>query len=145
MWAGYDAIRGDFPASLRWTEASRQALQGCLELTTPDACDRFIGQSDGAFSPIPVYLRETVVAHALEIGGSGAWNRLLEDPDMPTGQALAHAAGVPLEELVAEWQAWVLSNRPEAHADLGGSSALALFWVLFFAAVAARSTRWRFD
>jgi hypothetical protein len=86
-----------------------------------------------------------LIGLALERGGDGAWARLLEDPDMPPEEALVYAAGVPLVELVSEWRAWVVSNRPQVYAGLTGTSALALLWILLFAALAARSTRWRFD
>ena len=144
-WAGYDPVRRRLTNTLRWTEASRQELERCAELDTPDACDGFIERAQGAFTPLPQYVNESIVAMALEEGGPSAWTRLLEDPSMSAREALSYASGMSVDDLIAEWREWVVSNRPDVHADLGGSSALSLLWLLLFAAFAARSTRWRFD
>jgi hypothetical protein len=63
---------------------------------------------------------------------------------MSPEDALSYSAGIPLDDLVAEWRAWIGTNRPEAYAGIGGKSGLALLWFVFFAALATRSTRWRF-
>jgi hypothetical protein len=63
---------------------------------------------------------------------------------MSPEEALPYAAGTPLDDLVVEWRERVVTTRRESYAGLGGKSALALLWIIFFAAAATRSTRWRF-
>jgi hypothetical protein len=144
-WAGYDPVRGRFNAPGRWTTESRRAVERCAGLETDDACDGFIDPAYTSWAPLAPHIRETVVARALELGGSTAWTRLLQDPEMAPGDALAYAAGAPLEELLEAWREWVVAGRPDVHAGLAGSGGLALLWILIFAALAARSTRWRFN
>jgi len=120
------------------------ALARCVDRATPDACDALLGGDPDSFAPLPFSVRATLANLALERGGRGAWTRLAQDPSMAAGEALAGAADSSLEELVSDWRAWVVESRPEAQAGLGGDSVLALVWILFFAALATRSTRWRF-
>lgn len=130
--------------------ARSAAVPRCLDGGV-EACMAALGLGVGADapddvrSPLPTDVRETVVALAVQRGGTGAWGRLVEDPTMAPEEALAYAAGIPFEELVAEWRDWLVSNRPEVFAGLGTSSLLSLLWILIFAALAGRSTRWRFD
>lgn len=141
-WAGYE----DSPEGLVRTRGMNlygTAIEGCVERSAPEACDAFIQSDYDVWTPLPNYMRETLVGTALDRGGPGAWGRLIEDPEMSVEEAISYAAGIPLDELVAQWRSWVVTNRPEAYAGIGAKSALALLWVLFFAALATRSTRWR--
>jgi len=144
-WAGFDDVQDLYDAPADWNPEARQALESCVRLSTNDACNRFVDPGFSEWAPIPAYVRETVVTLAMELGGPGAWTRLVEDPAMSPEEALPYAAGVSLDELIGEWRNRVVASRPDVHAGLGGSSLLALLWVLIFAALATRSTRWRFN
>jgi hypothetical protein len=116
-----------------------------MEAYEIDACDALLLFDLERWAPLPGHMRASLVGLALERGGEGAWTRLVENPSMPAEEALARAAGVPLEELVAEWRDWIVTNRPEVYAGTAGKSALALLWIVVFATLATRSTRWRFS
>ena len=96
-----------------------------------------------SLAPLGSEERATIVWAALDLGGDGAWNRLLEDPEMTVGEALEYASGVSAEELEAAWRAQVLEHAPQTHADLATTKWTALFWILLLGALAMRSTRWR--
>jgi len=119
----------------------------CVEGRDHAVCDEFLtsfGSMRRDWSPLPPSVRETLLAYAVERGGPGAWERLLEDPDMEPGQALEHASGSTLPELLAGWRARLVEHRPETFEDLAPSTGLSLVWTILFAALAMRSTRWRF-
>lgn len=138
--AGFDEVSGSSPMD----DLFGPALARCAEGTAPDACDALLDLDPESFIPLSPNVRATLAARALERGGDGAWARLVDDPSMTPEEALAHAADLPLDELVSDWRAWIVRSRPEAQAGLGAQGALALLWILFFAALATRSTRWRF-
>lgn len=95
------------------------------------------------WSPLGWDVRRTLVALALEEGGRDSWTRLSEDPSMTPTEALEHASGMPVADLLSRWRARLVEHRPQTLDDLGARSGLTLLWTLFFAALAMRSTRWR--
>ena len=115
--------------------------RACLAGVT-DGCVAALGLSTGEMS-VPPEAAAIVLLEAVRMGGSGAWTRLLEARDAAPLDALAHAAGVDADGVMAGWLAAVLAERPEMHAGLGGQAVRVLLWVLALAAFATRSTRWR--
>lgn len=107
------------------------------------ACDVFMESRLGNVVPIGGSVRESLLGHAIHMGGEGAWSRVIEDPTMTPEEVIAYAAGVPFEDVVAGWLENVLEARPVAYGSLLPNGALALLWALFFSALAMRSTRWR--
>lgn len=123
--------------------------------------------------PLPGTLRADLVVFALELGGPGALDRLLDR--VPAGEtptvevevgdstetrerflhlrhadfatevraALVAAAGVSEGELMARWRESVLAARPEGVADDGSTRLATTFWIFLFTLAATRSTRWR--
>ena len=83
------------------------------------------------------------MAHALDVGGVGAWGRLFEDPRHTPIQALEYATGESIDVLLAGWHDRVMAAQPPSYGALVPSGGLALLWVAFFATLAVRSTRWR--
>lgn len=138
--ASFDEDRGASPMS----DPLGPALARCVDLVAPDACDVLLEGQGDSFSPLSFRVRATLADVALELGGDGAWNRLIEDPSATPEEALTHAAGVSLDELVAAWRARIVDNRPEVQAGLPGNAARAVLWILLFVALSTRSTRWRF-
>ncbi len=127
---------------LRMSQDDDKRYTAC-EAHDYDACDDLLERLQLGAAPLPASARASLVGMALDTGGDGAWQRLVEMRDEPVELALEYAAGMELGELVAEWQAWVVSNRPETHASLGREGVFALLWILCFAGLAMRSTRWR--
>lgn len=137
-------VGGDPSAAVRPPGSLVPVVRRCLDRSAPDACDPLLAGRLESYKPLSFAVRATLAERALERGGPGAWNRLVRDPSTTPEEALAGAAGVPLDELVADWRSWVVRSRPETQAGLGGDSLLTILWILFFAALATRSTRWRF-
>ena len=108
-------------------------------------CDELLAEHGnlGSLIPMPWYARMAMVWVALDTGGEGAWDRLVEDPTMEPADALLYASGASPQELEARWRDMVLKHQPQAHAGLSVSRWTALFWILILAALAMRSTRWR--
>jgi len=115
----------------------------CAEERRIDICDELLAADHRRWTPLPGTVRASLLRLALESGGQGAWGRLLEASERAPEEALAHVSGLDSRALLFEWRVRLVDGRPEAYAALGGRSLLALFWILFFATLAMRSTRWR--
>jgi len=142
-----------------YTPAERQALvrrttfmrsrltdpsaRRCVEGDELPACDRLLLEWDRDWTPFVGPQRETLVAYALEAGGQGSWDRLIEDPQMEPAAALEYASMMPLDDLVSGWLDRLMASRPDTYERLIPRSGLAILWSLFFGALAMRSTRWR--
>ncbi len=131
-----------------WDTGDRARQRTCLD-GADSACDRIVavmfapargGRIHGTLSS---EARGSLLWLALERGGEGAWARLLHDPDASPEEALAEASGLQVDELCAAWRGWVLAHRPDEAASLSAGILSATFWILLFAALALRSTRWR--
>lgn len=109
-----------------------------------DACVDALGLgSAGDPHVVSGFARATLLAHALEVGGRGAYERLFDDAsDAPT--RLEHAAQRPVADVVAGWRSAVQDARPDVHAGVARAGAWALVWLAALALLAMRSTRWRF-
>jgi hypothetical protein len=115
----------------------------CVEEHVTATCDQLLAEVWQDWAPMPGSVRESLLAHALEVGGEGAWTRLREDPTMSPSEALAYSAGMPLSELLEEWREAVVASRPDAYGDLIPKTALTLMWIFVFGVFAMRSERCR--
>ncbi len=140
-----DQVRAEFSPFAGPYHALRTA---CVD-GSDGACDELLGvaysrswrtQTPGT---LPDYGRQSLLWFALQRGGAGAWARLLKDPEAPPEQALAAASGLGVNQLVAAWRGWVLEQRPDVAAGLSGGMLATGLWILLFAALGMRSTRWR--
>ena len=131
----------------RWRPPTLRAgppdYRRCIGASDVEACDRLLKGYSASLSPLPGSVRGSLLWVALRRGGEGAWARLVEAPTRSPEDAVAHAAGVALPELVAEWRAWMIEQRPASHAGLGLQGLIGLLWLALFATLASRSTRWR--
>lgn len=109
-----------------------------------DACWEYV-EMLGARAPQPLgpAARQSLAALALELGGPGAYDRLVANAALGPSAALSAASGLGPDELAAAWQDWVVLQRSQAYAGLGRARWAVLFWFLFFGLLAMRSTRWR--
>lgn len=126
-----------------WRSRRAQVLRAQCREDDLSACDEYMEHFGWNWAPMGQEIRESVLAYALDRGGQDAWTRLLEDPEMTPQEALEHASGESLDELLAGWHGELVANRPETFEALGRSSGRAFLWTLLFAALALRSTRWR--
>ena len=143
-WYTADEKRALVARRSPWFDRQLRSLRNrCVVEHEATACDEYLMDYGFDWTPLGVPVRETLVAYALDRGGSGAWERLVEHPDMTPAEAMEHASGQSIDALLAGWQAELLAHRPETFEPLVPSSGRAFLWTLLFAALALRSTRWR--
>jgi hypothetical protein len=126
-------------------------IHGCLNLREDRACQLALegypfreGESRRSYrTPLSQTARTTLVSQALLMGGEGSYTRLIAHPELPLRDRLVYAAGVSDEELASHWRERIMAARPNAQAGLLRSPATLLVWLLFFALLATRSSRWR--
>lgn len=133
-------VSGNFRPGPREEPAQYSA---CKDDRAYEACDALLLAKNRSWAPLPGPVRAALLGFALDRGGEGAWARLVEKRNDPVEEALAYSAGVDLDALIVEWHRWIVDNRPETYSAIGTKSVLAALWILFFAALAMRSTRWR--
>lgn len=127
-----------------WFSREAQNLRRrCVIDSDVSACDEYLLEYGYDWTPLGVDVRETLVAFALDQGGDGAWLRLMEYPEMTPAEALEHASGQSIDDLLEGWRAQLVAHRPATFEPLVPSSGRAFLWTLLFAALAMRSTRWR--
>jgi hypothetical protein len=116
----------------------------CVEENDARACGPILAELDWVTNPpVSDRLRAHLLWYAGRVGGEGAWERAVEGAEVPVPEALARIADRPVERLVADWRADVVTMRPDVHAGLGARGTRVLLWSLIFAAFAMGSTRWR--
>ena len=94
------------------------------------------------FNPLPIPLRGSLVRQALALGGTGAYERLVEaNGDVPT--RLAAAARVPADSVVRAWQSNIRFTRVPSDAMRSSIAAASLGWIVLCVGLSLRSSRWR--
>lgn len=118
--------------------------RACVLDADLDACVVLAGWMPNRFpAPLDGAARASLLGVALEMGGSGAWSRLVSEPGADPLDLLPRVADAEIDELVSAWRARVIGARPVSYADLAGTSLATLFWIVVFITFATRSTRWR--
>jgi len=143
----YDAAdrRWYVEADARWYHERDPRRTQCMEAGSDQAClDLMRSLEPGELQPpFSDRVRRSLAVAALELGGDGAYGRMLSDTSHGPEQRLTSAAGVSRDSLFATWHARVLAARPEPMTITRVAGWTAFFWVIAFATLAARSTRWR--
>lgn len=105
-----------------------------------DACAlAVVGDAASLMNPAT---RISLLQHALELGGNGAYARFIEAaPEI--GSRLARAADHPLDEVMTGWRSAVQDARPRVHAGVARAGLWTLIWLAALGLLAMRSTRWR--
>ena len=116
--------------------------EGCVLSEMDDACSVLLRGMEPVV-PLSTEARASLLGHALWSGGPGAFRRLRTTEAATPLDRLSAAAGGPFDSLLASWRNEVLEARPSSWAGFGRSPVALLFWVLFFGALAVRSTRCR--
>jgi hypothetical protein len=94
--------------------------------------------------PVPASLqaRAALTRLAIQLGGSGAVERMLEGDREPL-ERLSVAARMPVDSLISRWQTSARTIRASSR-DLSAEIVLgALFWSVALGALSLRSSRWR--
>jgi len=93
--------------------------------------------------PFSVHVRQLLLTMAIEAGASGAFDRLIRTEGQPLDARLAAASGLPIDSLVSQWRARVLSAHPKTVAADERAAWAAVCWGVLLIGVALRSSRWR--
>jgi hypothetical protein len=144
--AWYDAAerRGLITAYGSWFMKDPRRTQ-CVDAGSDEVCLELLrsGKAGGLSPPLSIRARRSLTATALELGGEGAYGRLLDDAVTGPLQRLTAAAAVPFDSLLSAWHARVITARPRPTTITRLAGWTAFFWIIAFAAIGARSTRWR--
>lgn len=108
-----------------------------------ESCLRMQGGWVHHRAPLPHIARTSLLWHALEQGGEGAYARFwtATDEGVPVPQALAAAARMYPDELVAGWGHRLNEARPAGPHNLGLAGLSSLLWFLSFAGIAVRAAQ----
>jgi hypothetical protein len=136
-------------------------------------CGLFVRRLSQNLTPLGPAARASLASIAVEMGGAGAFHRFAEPSSESAAEAIrefrtsgrsdeelgaflatwrdpfdireliATTAGVPADEVMAEWLARVLESRPDRAAREQRARLGAVAWILLFVAFSTRSTRWR--
>ncbi len=90
----------------------------------------------------PAFVRADLLLTALEVGGPGAWRRLTAAADSSVEQALAAAAGLPADSLLARWRGQLLAMRPTQTPLASGGVLLGVAWVALLLLGTAGIAKW---
>jgi hypothetical protein len=93
--------------------------------------------------PLSALTRQSLLRIALQSGGTGAFGRLVRSDTLAVLDALATAAAVPADSLIARWHRAILAARPRGTVLTLGGGWTAFVWVVVLGVAAMRSTRWR--
>jgi hypothetical protein len=146
-YAPEDRVRLAIERSSRGAESAGQIAQrkSCAETRRDADCLALLHSLPREFvdPPFTTTARATLVSTALDLGGPGAYDRLLAQPRAPLADRLASAAGVSADSLIAVWRTRVTAFAPMS-ARVPARSAWAAFgWAVVFGVLALRSSRWR--
>ena len=126
-------VRAHFTGATEpWPNARRE----CLNLHNDKACLAIIKERP-APQPMPIDVRHSVVAYALERGGPKAFARLIEARGTPL-EALVAASGLSTDSLIDGWRSRVVSNTPHTVRPHALEATLMLGWALVFGIAAGR-------
>jgi hypothetical protein len=117
---------------------------GCTALGHDSDCIEYLEAVPREVLPLPYTtgVRRSLVRTAIEVGGDGAYGRLI-GAHATVADMLESVSGLTVDSLVGEWYHATMQARPNPTIitpALGLSSAI---WVLLFVLTATRSSRWR--
>jgi len=147
-WSAWYSAKERKRLAMRYTPRNVvefQLQQRCRSSGSVAHCDAFLTTRLDAWAraPMPFEARSSLLWLALEHGGAGAYDRLRAHATDTPAVALEAASGTEVGALLEEWLAWVRTQRPDVAGQASHSRWLALTWILLFAGLATRSTRWR--
>lgn len=130
----------DINSSLRSAPGAARCVEARVDSACVDVLQRFLVEE-----PLSPLARATLLRTALELGGDGAYGRLLASDEPEFLARLASVAGIPPDTLLAEWRGRMLAAKPQAMTLTRISGWIAFIWAALFAVAATRSSRWRRD
>ena len=143
-----DSLNGYSPDQIRALVArgagsgGARARSDCVQGRDLSACIAVFASHGGVPLPIGSIARASLLAFAIEQGGTGSIARLAASHG-DVGAAIASAANRPLDAVVADWRAEILSARPDTGAQAVKASFAGLIWISIASMFMMRSTRRR--
>lgn len=128
-----------------WGQLDEAPVRRCLAGRDVDCIALMRGSaalSAWSLPPASSRSRAALVALGLQAGGDGSLGAFLTGP-YSVPEALASAAKVPADSLVAHWQRQVHDAGIASDAFTGSIAALSIGWILVMGGLASRSSRWR--
>lgn len=122
---------------------SRRLANQCVDAKSDAACQevlRGLGPT-GMPRPLATKTLETVVRHALHLGGRRAYRRFLASR-APMDVTLAATAGVPADSVLGSWRAALIAHRPLVVTTGRRAAWTAVFWGAVLAVLGLMSARW---
>lgn len=123
-------------------KAERGCVEGRLELCTYALGLRPAPSTD-LTSAYPALVRADLFLTALEIGGPGAWARIVAARPVRAEDALAAASGVTADSLVTRWRNGIMTLRPHEGPLHAGTALLGVAWAGALLLGALGASRWR--
>ena len=174
-WAALGLNVSDQPMTEWYTEAQAGLASNrrkgawewfaCAAQRPPERCDEPVrARRWTGLIPLAHPLRADFLGFALEQGGEGALERLLDhlpeeagtrrsrggDPDVDHAAfaesvraGLADASGMEGDALVLAWRERLVESRPDVQADAERTRTATFAWIVLFTVLATRSSRWR--
>lgn len=122
----------------------KPTYQTCLNGSDSACVDllRAIPPAAGVY-PLATATREFLTRLALQVGGRGAYLRLIQDPSASIPDRLAAAAAMPIDSLIARWRSLAIAGKPAPVTLPVTEIAIGLGWLVLLGICCVRSSRWR--
>lgn len=135
----------DYSPYISGTGFSRTELrtlqEACLIGASQPACDQFLSMKRQRI-PLTNLGPATLLAYALEIGGTGAYDRLLNNAHLGIQEAVAAAAQHNADSVLAGWRSRVIAARPEQRMAGTKTAATTILWIVVATTLAAARRTW---
>ena len=124
--------------------ANRESYGQCVEHDAFSACDNLLRSMHDAYVPPPLSpeARHNVVRLAIDMGGDGAYQRLVAGNGRTPGERLSAAAGAPIDSVVSQWRSGIVAAAPKSQRLSAGTAWATIAWGAFFGILALGSRRW---
>lgn len=123
-------------------KAGRGCVGGALE-SCAFALGLRVAPTSDLTDAYPRLVRADLLLTALEIGGPGAWSRVVAARPLRAEDALVAASGLPADSLIGRWRSGIMALRPD-HGPLRSSTAiLVLAWTGVLLLGTLGGSRWR--
>lgn len=125
--------------TLEWGHG--QLANECVRQRMHSSCVSYLTALGGAPDPMSAAGRLSFLRYVLVRGGTGSFARLFDHEGIEA--SLVAAGQAPLDTLLRGWRTEVEGAKPDMQSGATGSRLATLFWLMVFAGLAMRSTRWR--
>lgn len=115
---------------------AQEVVRRCVKELRDEACD-IVAAVMNIPAPVPVRAKQLLIAHALSAGGAGSFDRLTSATGTPA-EVIAIVAGMPIDQVVAEWQQLLSAAEPKGSAPSAAELATIVAWTLIFGTLATR-------